>query len=108
MREKGKKRGRRLFSVPAVTPPKPGDASFQEYLNQSLEYWRDFGKRSAQGMLTVGVSIPFERVDGVVADAMQKMLAQTGRQLSEDRADAYAEGIREELLRVANTAEGKG
>ena|SRR5581483_3653938 len=71
---------------------------YQAYLNRPLAYWREFGQRSARGMLQVGVTITPQQVDQIVKTAMEKMQQQTGEQLSLDRMDAYAEGMREELL----------
>ena len=71
---------------------------FQQYLDQSLDYWRDFGHRSGAAMRMAGMQIMDSQVEPIVASALATMQRETGGRLSDDRADAFAQGIRAGLL----------
>ena len=75
---------------------------FQRYLDQPVDYWRYFGRRCAMGLSLEGKTLLPTGVDSVITNVLAKMTAQTGGRLSEDRAKAFAEGMRAEYLEKSN------
>ncbi len=67
---------------------------FQRYLDQSPDYWRDFGRRCAASLSMIGKTLVPTEVDSVITNVLARMTAETGGRLSEDRAKAFAEGMR--------------
>ncbi len=70
----------------------PGD--FQRYLDQPPDYWRDFGRRVCASLSMMGKTLDPTEVDSFIASVLARMTAETGGRLSEDRAKAFAEGMR--------------
>jgi hypothetical protein len=71
-------------------------ADFHLYLEQPVDYWRDFGRRCA-AHLQRQTTIPFHKgeMKGFAKRVLARMTAETGLQLSPERAQAFAEGMRE-------------
>ncbi len=75
-------------------------ADFQQYLEQPVDYWQDFGRRCA-AHLQQKTTIPLRKgeIEGFVKRVLARMTAETGLQLAPERAQAFAEGMREEVRR---------
>ena len=71
-------------------------ADFQQYLERPVDYWRDFGRRCAVH-LQQQTTIPFSpgEMGRFARRVLARMTAETGLQLSPERAQAFAEGMRE-------------
>lgn len=71
-------------------------ADFQHYLERPVDYWRDFGRRCAIH-LQQQTTIPFRKgeMERFAKRVLARMTAETGLQLSPERAQAFAEGMRE-------------
>ena len=71
-------------------------AEFQQYLERPVDYWRDFGRRCTIH-LQQQTTIPFRQgeMERFVKRVLARMTAETSLQLSPERAQAFAEGMRE-------------
>jgi hypothetical protein len=71
-------------------------AEFQQYLEQPVDYWRDFGRRCAAHLQQKTI-IPFRpgEMERFAKRVLVRMTAETGLQLSHERAKAFTEGMRE-------------
>ncbi len=71
-------------------------AEFQQYLERPVGYWRDSGRRCAVH-LQQQTTIPFRKgeMERFAKRVLARMTAETGLQLSPERAQAFAEGMRE-------------
>jgi hypothetical protein len=69
---------------------------FQQHLERPVDYWRDFGHRCAVH-LQQQTTIPFRKgeIDGFTKRVLACMTVETGLRLSPERAQAFAEGMRE-------------
>jgi hypothetical protein len=71
-------------------------ADFQQYLERPVDYWRDFGRRCVV-LLQQKTIIPFRpgEIERFATHVLARMTAETGLRLSPERAQAFAEGMRE-------------
>ncbi len=71
-------------------------ADFQQYLDGPVDYWRDFGRRCAASLRQKTIT-PFCKgeIEGFTKRVLARMTAETGLQLSPERAQAKASGMRE-------------
>jgi hypothetical protein len=71
-------------------------ADFQQYLERPVDYWRDFGRRCAVPLQQKTIT-PFHpgEIERFAKRVLARMTAETGLQLSPERAQAFAEGMRE-------------
>ena len=75
-------------------------AEFQQYLERPIDYWRDFGRRCAVHLQQKTI-IPFRpgEMERFAKRVLARMTAETGLQLSPERAQAFVEDMREEVRR---------
>jgi len=75
-------------------------AEFQQYLERPIDYWRDFGRRCAVHLQQRTI-IPFRpgEMERFAKRVLARMTVETGLQLSPERAQAFVEGMREEVRR---------
>ena len=75
---------------------------FQRYLDSPPDYWRDFGRRCAASLSLIGKTLAPTEVDSVIKSVLARMTTETGGRLPEDRAKAFAEGMRAGYLEKSN------
>lgn len=80
-------------------------ADFQQYLERPVDYWRDFGRRCAVHLQQQTTIMPFRKgeMEGFAKRVLARMIAQTGLRLSPERAQAFAEGMREACTKGASS-----
>lgn len=79
-------------------------ADSQQYLERPVDYWWDFGRRCAVH-LQQQTTIPFCKgeMGRFAKRVLARMAAETGLQLSPERAQAFAEGMREACTKGASS-----
>ncbi len=82
-------------------------AGLQQYLERPVDYWRDFGRRCATH-LQQKTTTPFRpaEMERFAKRVLARMTVETGLQLSPERAQAFAEGMCEEVRRGQASQKG--
>jgi hypothetical protein len=54
---------------------------FQQYLDQSPDYWQDFGRRCARSLQQFGMVLTSAQLEVTIRNTVNRMHAETGREL---------------------------